>query len=645
MAKAVYLLCRVAPGWLGAIALAALAGCASGSVVEAEEGSLRDSGAEADAREDADTGRRPDTREDTGRDTAADAREDADTRVDTSTVEPDTGDDTEVDTAPDIDTTPVICEATSCGVGTGNECCTPGCNDANECVTVGNECPDVCGGQSLIVGRDCLGCGSADAAGSCGGGRESRCDAESANQCATETCGGTLWYCTKQGGAWGWTTAPRCDDGDSCTTDDVCSGGTCGGTGYTCGGRACGSDRCEGATFVDLAATCDTSCDGAGGCSDCVCEERREVCARTTSSCCAPACDAARGCVTVTGGCGGTDACGDPNRLTVAGVCQGCGPAEADGVCAGAGTFVCDNATHTPCEQVSCGGVVYTCSNQGGSWAWSTSASCDDGNACTHDDRCAAGTCAGAAVTCTSTDCVQRTCNGTASCTESIRGGATCDDGNACTVGERCDGAGRCVDGVSTSTCGDGACTCGETLGSCASDCTPPLPANACSTGSQSRDGCGSARVIGRRDAATGWSSGEQNTCSARDRHDDACPSFDVGFDHSYALYLRAGERVVAELGVTSGRCASGEEFHSFLKFKFNPDSSASGAGSCPSFVACAGGPYRTQTYTALRDYVATSDGWLFVIIDGGATAFDEHRGYYNLRVTLSRCADGSCGC
>jgi hypothetical protein len=33
------------------------------------------------------------------------------------------------------------------------------------------------------------------------------------------------------------------------------------------------------------------------------------------------------------------------------------------------------------------------------------------------------------------------------------------------------------------------------------------------------------------------------------------------------------------------------------------------------------------------------------VIIDGGATAFDEHRGYYNLRVTLSRCADGSCGC
>ncbi len=61
---------------------------------------------------------------------------------------------------------------------------------------------------------------------------------------------------------------------------------------------------------------------------------------------------------------------------------------------------------------------------------------CDDGDPCTHTDRCAGGACAGTAITCTSTDCVTRACDGTATCAETpMADGAACtDDGNECTA-------------------------------------------------------------------------------------------------------------------------------------------------------------------------------------------------------------------
>jgi hypothetical protein len=61
--------------------------------------------------------------------------------------------------------------------------------------------------------------------------------------------------------------------------------------------------------------------------------------------------------------------------------------------------------------------------------------------------------------------------------------------------------------------------------------------------------------------------------------------------------------------------------------------------------VLCAAGPTRTDSYATTRTYDATADGWLFVIVDGGASAYDEHRGYYNLGVSLSRCSGANCSC
>jgi hypothetical protein len=158
--------------------------------------------------------------------------------------------------------------------------------------------------------------------------------------------------------------------------------------------------------------------------------------------------------------------------------------------------------------------------------------------------------------------------------------------------------------------------------------------------------------VIGRQDARDGWTSGEQNTCSgARDDFSGECGGvFDVGDEHMYAIYLQSGERVNAELFVSNSRRCSdvrGErvELGARLKFRFNPDRTAAGATSCPNFVSCSAGPNYGQTFANIRSYTASEDGWLFIVMDGGSTAFNEDRGYYTLNATLSRCETADCGC
>lgn len=376
------------------------------------------------------------------------------------------------------------------------------------------------------------------------------------------------------------------------------------------------------------------------------------------------------------------DACTDPNTL-VFGAC----PSQQTATCSGPADA---------CTTATCGGTGFTCTNVGGTWRWRTSATCDDGDACSFNDTCLGpGVCAGTTITCTSSTCVTRTCNGTATCAETPLTGTTCNDGNACTFDDRCsagtctgtglscvsdscmlrtcnggptcdliptnegatcnDGdsctvgetcsSGTCGGGGPATTCPDGTCSCGETYANCPQDCPFPLPGNACTTGSQNREGCGNARTISRGAAASTFVSGIQNTCNADDDHDGECSIFDVGNDHTWTLFVRAGETVTAELGTDNRDCASGEEYHSRLKFKFNASTSSSGASSCPTFEGCWAGPAAYQTFTTTRSYTATADGWLFIIVDGGASGFDEHRGYYFLEVSLSGCDEADCGC
>lgn len=79
---------------------------------------------------------------------------------------------------------------------------------------------------------------------------------------------------------------------------------------------------------------------------------------------------------------------------------------------------------------------------------------CDDGNVCTHSDTCVNGVCGGQAISCPNDICVERSCNGTATCTERVREGESCDDGNACSFDDRCQGT-TCVPAGSVTCQGD----------------------------------------------------------------------------------------------------------------------------------------------------------------------------------------------
>lgn len=100
--------------------------------------------------------------------------------------------------------------------------------------------------------------------------------------------------------------------------------------------------------------------------------------------------------------------------------------------------------SNDPCKSSTCNGS--TCGT-----ALLTGNPCNDGQLCTYNDTCTAGSCAGTAITCTSDDCNTRSCNGTSSCSVSSLNGTTCDDGQPCTVNDTCT-SGTCV-GTPTGSC------------------------------------------------------------------------------------------------------------------------------------------------------------------------------------------------
>ena len=84
---------------------------------------------------------------------------------------------------------------------------------------------------------------------------------------------------------------------------------------------------------------------------------------------------------------------------------------------------------------------------------------CDDGSACTTDDRCGADGCAGKVVDCEDGNpCTADPCDQTAGCGAHPPAPGPCEDGDACTFGDACQG-GQCVAG-DPNPCDDGnACT------------------------------------------------------------------------------------------------------------------------------------------------------------------------------------------
>ncbi len=241
-----------------------------------------------------------------------------------------------------------------------------------------------------------------------------------------------------------------CDDGTVCTTSDVCSGGTCGGTAIVCNDSdVCTDDSCHptnGCTYTNNTASCDdgTVCTSGDVCSGGTCAGTAINC-NDSNVCTDDSCHVTNGCTYVNN----TGSCDDNTVCTTGDVCSG-------GTCSGT-AIVCDDSD--VCTDDSChatNGCTYT----------NNTASCDDSDACTENDVCATGTCSGSAVTCDDTNvCTDDTCDSVNGCTYTDNT-ETCNDGDLCTENDAC-AAGACTG--TTLNCDDGdICTddsCGSAVG------------------------------------------------------------------------------------------------------------------------------------------------------------------------------------
>lgn len=239
-----------------------------------------------------------------------------------------------------------------------------------------------------------------------------------------------------------------CDDGDLCTTEDQCSDGVCqAGRSVEC----IAADACHDAGVCDPetgecstpAVTDGTPCDDSDLCTQ-------------DDTCQAGACTP-----------GAPVMCADPEQCLEAGVCNpnsgACEYAEKmDGTPCDDGNLctnddvclvgACTPGVLTECQALGQCYDVGECNPQTGACTNPTkpdSTTCDDGNLCTNDDVCRAGTCvAGDPTVCSPLDSCHAAgmCDSqTGLCTNPIKpDNSTCSDGLVCTVGDICT-AGVCM--------------------------------------------------------------------------------------------------------------------------------------------------------------------------------------------------------
>ncbi len=189
-----------------------------------------------------------------------------------------------------------------------------------------------------------------------------------------------------------------CDDGNPCTLNDTCSGGTCAGT-----LRVCPGGVTKGSCLV--AGTCNPA---TGKCSEPVPGNEGLPCTDNDP-------------------CTTDDLCQKGQCVGTALVCEPAAECYAEGIC-NPDSGLCDYEPLSADE------------------------SCSDGNACTENDHCDSGKCvAGPTVKCAALDqChLVGVCNPkTGVCTNPVAPNTTpCDDGDPCTEGDACK-TGFCAPGI-----------------------------------------------------------------------------------------------------------------------------------------------------------------------------------------------------
>jgi cysteine-rich repeat protein len=318
------------------------------------------------------------------------------------------------------------------------------------------------------------------------------------NPCTLDTCDPATG-CTFQS-----LDASPCDDGDLCTLTDHCEEGDCVGTAIVCDdSNLCTDDSCDGqqgCVFAPNDDACDdgNACTVGDACSKGKCAGVAIDCQCKTDADCAPFDDG--------------DVCNGTLLCDLAASPWSCKPKPGSAV-------VCPPPAgpDAQCLKAACDKQTGQCSTQPG-----PAGACDDGDACTFGESCAAGKCVGGLpVNCNDGNvCTTDSCIEGEGCAYADNTKA-CEDGNLCTVNDKC-GGGKCLAGLPMD-CEDGnACTddsCNPLLGCVhtnnATECDDLDP---CTTKSQ----CSGGMCVGTglKDCA------DSNPCT-----DDMCLPM-LGCDH-----------------------------------------------------------------------------------------------------------------
>ncbi|MGC4120303.1 MAG: M6 family metalloprotease domain-containing protein [Myxococcales bacterium] len=297
----------------------------------------------------------------------------------------------------------------------------------------------VLNGGASALGQACVGASQCQS-GFCADGVccDQKCDLGLCDGCSTATGASSNGHCML--------VSVTCDDKNPCTVDDRCRQGTCAGVAKDCGaGGSCKSGgvcnlstgACEGGGNLPDGTPCQdgNACTAGDSCQAGTCKSG------APSNACLPpdSCHEASACNTTTGLCdpfppkaNGTP-CEDGDRCTGGDSCLG---------------GVCLPSTRTTCPAPDSCHAAATCDSATGQCPATfpvrpEGSPCDDKNACTSNDGCAAGVCKG---TPNSSICPEDACHAAGTCNAATGlcsgankpDGTTCDDQDANTVGDQC---------------------------------------------------------------------------------------------------------------------------------------------------------------------------------------------------------------
>ena len=194
--------------------------------------------------------------------------------------------------------------------------------------------------------------------------------------------------CSSQTGCVYTNNNAACDDSNACTTGESCSGGLCqGATPVVCNdNNICTTDSCDGRTgcvFVNNTNFCDdgNACTIEDMCVGGTCQPGLPVVCNDNNACTSDSCIPALGCVYTNQPNG--SACDDGNACTTGEVC-------VNGTCQLGVGIAC--MPSDPCHVAGiCNPVTGVCSNPPAP----NGTTCNDGNPCTFGDVCVNGSCAG----------------------------------------------------------------------------------------------------------------------------------------------------------------------------------------------------------------------------------------------------------